>query len=135
MDAYTSLSNHDWVSAADSIHGMQKPTTREVVIANIRALMAASGDSEHGLSKKAGMRQSTLHNMLSGRHAISIERAEMVAKVYGLEGWHLLLRNLPRDLRESKTIAALVENYLASSSESREHITRVAEREAKYSAD
>jgi len=114
---------------------MEKPSTRQIVIANIRALMEAAGDSEHALAKKSGMRQSTLNNMLSGRHNISVERAEMVAKVYGLEGWHLLLRNLPKDLRESKTISRLFESYCASSDEGRAHISRVAEREAKYRDD
>jgi len=114
---------------------MNKPTTRQVVIANIRALMAAAEDSEHSLAKKAGMRQSTLNNMLSGRHNISIERAEMIAKVYGLDGWHLLLRDLPSDLRQSRTISALVSSYIASSSEGRQHISRVAEREARYGED
>lgn len=102
------------------------------MIANIRMLMSIAGDSEHSLAKKVGIRQSTISNMLSGRHRIDIEKAEAIANVYGLEGWHLLLKDLPRDLRESKTISKLFASYIKSSPEGRDLINRIADREAHY---
>lgn len=127
------VSNHYWVIERDKILLMKKPSTREVFIANTKMLMEMAGDSQHALAKKAGMRQSTLSNMLSGDHNIAVEKAEAIAKVYGLEGWHLLLRDLPNDLRQSKSISKLVKGYLAASSDGRDLIGMIAEREASYS--
>jgi transcriptional regulator with XRE-family HTH domain len=132
MYEIAAVSNHYWFSGRYKIGIMKKPSTREVFIANTKMLMELAGDSQHALAKKSGLRQSTLSNMLSGRHNIAVENAEAVAKVYGLEGWHLLLRNLPKDLRETKSISKLVKGYLASSAEGRELIGRIAEREAVY---
>jgi transcriptional regulator with XRE-family HTH domain len=109
-----------------------KRDTRKVVIDNIQMLMSIAGDSQHALAKKLGWKQSTISNILSGRHNISIEKADAIAQAYGLEGWHLLLRGLPRDLHESETISALFTNYLKSSSTGRTNINRVAEMEARY---
>jgi transcriptional regulator with XRE-family HTH domain len=111
---------------------MKTPETRKTVIANIKALMDAAGESQHSLVKRIGWRQSTLGNLLSGNHNIAIERAEVIAQAYGLEGWHLLLKDLPQDLQRSKTIAKLFAAYMASSEEGRAHIDMVAEREASY---
>jgi transcriptional regulator with XRE-family HTH domain len=136
MYELTALSNHYWFSAGSIIFGMKKKqTTREIVIANTRMLMEIAGDSEHSLGKKIGKRQSSISNMLSGRHRISLDMADLVAGAYGLEGWHLLLKNLPRDLRESKTVSKLFENYIKSSAEGRDLINRIADREAHYAPD
>lgn len=131
MDKIAGVSNHYWFSGRNTIWGMKRDT-RQVVIDNINMLLEVSGDSQHDLAKRLGWKQSTISNMLSGRHHISIERADAIAQAYGLEGWHLLLRGLPRDLHESETISALFANYLKSSSMGRTNINRVAEMEARY---
>ena len=133
MYELTAMSNHYWFIAGSKISGMKKKTTtRATVIANIRMLMVVAGDSEHSLGKKIGIRQSTISNMLSGRHRIDIEKAETIANIYGLEGWHLLLKDLPKYLRESKTISRLFHDYMKSSPEGRDLISRMADREAHY---
>jgi transcriptional regulator with XRE-family HTH domain len=114
--------------------GMPKPDTRQTVIKNIQMLMDEAGDSQHALAKKLGWKQSTLNNLLSGRHHISIERADAIARAYGLEGWHLLLSNLPRDIRETESISKLFDSYMKSNSQGRDYINRVAEKEAEYGA-
>lgn len=132
MDEFTAVSNHYWVSNENILTGMETPSTRAVVIANIRMLMEAAQESQHSLAKRLGWKQSTLSNLLSGRHNIAIERAEAIAQAYGLEGWHLLLKDLPRDLAKSKTIGRLFSDYMSASDEGKEHIGMVAEREARY---
>lgn len=132
MDKSTARSTHYWFDCPHIMFGMNEKDTRSTVIANINMLMQAAGDSQHALAKKLGWRQSTLANLLSGRHNIAIERAAAIANVYGLEGWHLLMKDLPRDIRESKTISRLFKSYMASSAEGREHIGQVADREAAY---
>lgn len=96
--------------------------------------MAAHEDSTYTLGKRAGMSQKTVHNVLAGRHKVSVESADKLAGAYGLAGWHLLLPGLPKDLLESKSISNLYNSYLSASKEGREMIDRVADREAEYQA-
>jgi len=111
---------------------VKKPTTRDVVIANIRELMIVHDDTTYALAKRSGLAQSSIMNILSGRHKISVENADAIAAAYGLEGWHLLLRDLPNDLRGSPAISRLVNAYIHSKPEGRQYIDSVAERESKY---
>ena len=106
--------------------------TKQVVIENIRRLMSHNEDTTYSLAERSGVPQSTVVNMLSGKHKISIETTEQIAQAYGLEGWHLLMRNLSDDLLHSSRLAKLCERYLAASSEGRAYIDSVAERESKY---
>ena len=109
-----------------------KMPTKQVVIENIRRLMAHNEDTTYSLAERSGVPQSTVVNMLSGKHKISIETTEQIAQAYGLEGWHLLMRNLSADLLQSSRLEKLCERYLAASSEGRAYIDSVAERESKY---
>jgi transcriptional regulator with XRE-family HTH domain len=110
---------------------MKKPT-KTVVIENIRTLMRINDDTTYSLAEKSGLPQSTIVNILSGRHKISVEAADTVAAAYGLEGWHLLMRNLNGDLIDSTRLEKLYERYAAASAEGRAYIDSVAERESKY---
>lgn len=132
MVELTVVSNHSWFTLRNKIVRMEKTSTRQTVIANIKMLMDLSNESQHSLAKRLGWKQSTLSNLLSGRHNIAIERAEAIAEAYGLEGWHLLLRDLPKDLSYSKTVSKLFEAYKSSTDEGRDHISAVAERESAY---
>ena len=104
-----------------------------VVIDNIKKLMRLRGDSIRDLAERSNIHKSTIGNLLSGRHKISVEAADAIARAYGLEGWHLLMPNLSDDLIQSPTISRLVQSYVAADDKGREHICHVAEREAAYS--
>lgn len=95
--------------------------------------MALHEDTTYALAKRSRMPQSSIMNILSGKHAISIDKAEAIAAAYGLEGWHLLLRDLPADLQGSPSISRLVDAYIHSSKDGRDLIDRIADRESKYS--
>ena len=96
--------------------------------------MTMNGDSTHSLAKRSGIPQRTVANVLSGNHKISVEAADTLAAAYGLDGWHLLLPDLPADLTQSKKIGKLYRQYLSSSKTGREHIELVADREAEYAS-
>jgi len=95
--------------------------------------MALHDDTTYALAKRSGMPQSSIMNILSGRHSISIDKAEAIAAAYGLDGWHLLLRDLPNDLQGSPSISRLVDAYIHSNKDGRDLIDRIAERESRYS--
>lgn len=108
----------------------ERVTPRESLIRNLRYLMTKEGLSEEELAKKAGVAQKTINNMLNQKHSPKLETVEAVAHAFGLEGWHLIMPNLPSELIESQTIAQLYENYRAASAKGRELIDLIAEREA-----
>ena len=125
------VSTHYWVIFESILVRMAK-STKEVVIANVKTLMSMRQDTTYSLAKRAGLAQSTIVNILSGRHKISVDTAESLANAYGLDGWHLLLRNLDADLLGSPRIDKLYQRYIAASGEGRDYIDSVAERESKY---
>ena len=116
------------------IFGLMRKPTKEVVIENIKTLVKINDDTTYSLADKSGLPQSTVVNILSGRHKISIEAADQIAAAYKLAGWHLLMRNLNSDMIASPRLEQLYERYLAASSEGRAYIDSVAEREAGYKA-
>lgn len=95
--------------------------------------MALHNDTTYALAKRARLPQSSIMNILSGKHAISIDKADAIAAAYGLEGWHLLLRDLPNELQGSPAISKLVDAYIKTSKDGRDLIDKLAERESKYS--
>lgn len=113
---------------------MKKPTD-QVVIENLKILMEMRGDTTYSLAKRSGVPQGTVSRIILGKNKISVENADKLAAAYGLDGWHLLLRNLSGDLLGSPRVEKLYERYLAASEEGRNYIDAVAERESKYRAE
>lgn len=115
------------------LYPMNRSTT-DRLIDNLNWLKDLRGDSVYDIGKRAKMSPRTVSNILAREQSkVSIEQADMLASAYGLEGWHLLLPNLPRDLVESPAIGRLVEDFISSSSDGRNMINMIAEREASYS--
>ena len=111
---------------------MPKTAVQDVLLANIRALIAENEDSTYSLAKRSGLAQSTISNILSGRHNIAVAKLEAIAGAYGLEAWQLLLPDITKDSAGARQLSSLVQDFLHTSATGREYITRVAERESHY---
>lgn len=109
------------------INASAKPT-RVTLATNLRLLMDAHGMSQMDLYRASKVPQRTISNMLSGKHSCSLESVNAVAGVFGLNGWHIIMPNLPADLVGSTSIAELVSAYIDASPEDRELITLVSRR-------
>lgn len=107
--------------------------TQNAMISNLRFLMDKFGYSQSELSRKSGVSQRTISYILSGEKKSRIETAELLAKPFGLEGWHLIMPNLPDDLIDSPSIEKLIEAFKKASAADREMINQVADRAATYS--
>jgi len=114
---------------------MKKKTTTETLASNLRHLMDFSGFTITELVKRSGVSRRTIAYILKAENSTSIETAEALAKPFGLEGWHLIMHNLPHDLKASKSLNSLISNYIGSSSEGQNMIDLMAEREARIKAD
>ena len=97
--------------------------------------MDMRGDTTYSLAKRSGVPQGTVSRIILGKNKISIENADKLAAAYGLDGWHLLLRNLDADLLGSPRVEKLYERYLSATAEGRDYIDAVVERESKYTPD
>lgn len=92
------------------------------------------GMSEMDLSKKSGVAQKTINNILRKKTAANIDTVDALAAVFGLNLWHLIMPDLPEELIKSKSIEKLYSSYVNSSNEGRDLIERIAEREAAHTS-
>lgn len=111
---------------------LRRPETTESLARNLRHLMRQNGLSEKALEKRSGVAQKTINNILNRVSSPTLDTVEKLAQSFGLTGWHLIMPSLPDDLVSSQSIEKLYKSYLNSSAEGRDHISRVAEREAHY---
>jgi len=133
MSESTVVSSKLLLGLSNRISAMAKNTTTDTLIDNLLYLKRLRGDSVYAIGKRAKMSPRTVSNILAReQEKVSIEQTDALAKAYGLEGWHLMLPNLPRDLVESPHIAKLFKNYIMATTDGRALINLVAEREASY---
>ena len=113
---------------------MSKKTTAEVFVENLNHLMLITELTAEEVGKKSGLTKRAVQYYMNGERIPNVCRAEQLASAFGLEGWHMIMRNLPIDIISSKKLQSLVNNYSNSSDEGKNMINMVAEREAKYTA-
>jgi transcriptional regulator with XRE-family HTH domain len=110
---------------------MNNVGTRDTLARNLRVLMDAKGWTQVQLAQQSGVSQRQVSNILSGATGCSVEHADALARAFGLQGWHLIMPTLPRDITNG-AISTLIERYAASSADGRKAIDRVAELESRY---
>lgn len=106
--------------------------TEKTLSQNLKHLMELSGWNVEEVAKRSGVSKRMVSYVISMERKASITIAEDLAKAFNLEGWHLIMPNLPRDLEQSKALRRLIDDYIGSDNEGRDMISKVAEREAKY---
>lgn len=110
---------------------MRRALPRETLARNLRYLMDREHLSEQACAKRAGVSQKSVNNVLHHRTTTSLDIVDKLAAAFGLQGWHLILPNLPDELIGSNSIAQLYEAYSSATPEGRELIDHIAEREAR----
>ena len=111
---------------------VKRPTTRETLARNLKALMRMKDWTQMELAAKSGVSQRMISHVLSQSTGCSTETAEALAKPFGLTGWHLLVPGLPDELLRSPSLSRLVDTYVQADEKGRSMIDMVAEREATY---
>lgn len=101
---------------------------------NLRILMEYHKDTQQLLSKRSGVSQKTISNMLNpgDSNSPNLANVALIAKAYNLQTWHLLFPNAPADILINSSIEKFVENYAHADQETRDAWARVAEATAKY---
>ena len=105
---------------------------RETLAKNLRFLKERFGYTDAKLGKASGVAPKTINNMYNSRTDVQLEKVDAVAKVFGLNLWHMIMPNLPDEYENLADFDALYDDWVKSSSEGRKHILMVAERESKY---
>lgn len=106
--------------------------TRETLANNLNYLIKINGDSGESVAKRCGISAKTVNNARKTEHSVTLDVIDKIASAFGLNGWHLIMPNLPDDLKSSKQIEQLYSNYTAASADGRDMIEKIAEREADY---
>lgn len=109
-----------------------KQKTVETLAINLRMLMDAYGVSKQDLAIKSGISERMIGYILACERKATIQTADDLAKAFKLTGWQLIMPNLNVDPNKNNRLEQLIENYSNASSEARDYIDKVAERETKY---
>lgn len=112
----------------------------EILAANLARLLALGAayglpSSQSELSRRSGVAQKTISNWLDPARggAPLLDKLEMIADVYRLEVWQLLVPDLPDDVLLVGHLKKLVANYAQMTNPAaRRYIERIAEAEAEY---
>lgn len=108
-------------------------STRKALAANVAYLMAKHGDTQAGLAKRAKVTQSNVSYILSTERNVRLDTVEAIANAYGLNGWHLINPDLPKELIDSPSLSRLVDTYIKTTPEGRAMMDAIAERESSHS--
>lgn len=100
----------------------------ERVSGNVRRLMDAMDWSEHDLSKRSGVSQKAINNLLNQTTGCTITTAEKLARPFGLTGWQLMLEEIPPDGAFSTTLTQIVTKFLRADKKGRDFILSAVER-------
>lgn len=119
-------------SVARLMGAMPHHDTREYLARNLRHLMALKGWSQVDMAKASGVSQRAISNILNKNGFARIDTVLSLGRAFGLNEWHMLMKNLPQDLARCESIGKLVDHYLDADEKAQEYISGVAEREAKY---
>jgi transcriptional regulator with XRE-family HTH domain len=111
---------------------VKRPATRETLARNLSALMDQAGWNQVDLSRRSGVSQRQISNILRQQSGCSVEHADALARAFGLSGWQLIMPTLRKEL-QAGAIALLIDRYAQASAEGRSAIDRVAELESRYS--
>lgn len=106
--------------------------TRETLANNVNYLMEINKDSGESVAKRCGVSPKTVNNVRNTQHSVTLDVIDKIASAFGLNGWHLIMPNLPDDLKSSKQIEKLYSDYTKASADGRDMIEKIAEREASY---
>lgn len=108
-------------------------STRDILSRNLRSLMDDNRWSEHDVARKSGVAQKTVNKILNRQTLPRTDTVDRLAKAFGLASWQLTLPVDPEELSDTGSFKVLLSHYLKASPDGRQHINRVAEREADYS--
>ena len=73
---------------------MKTLKSREVIAANLRALMDKNKHSEGELHNRTGLSQSTIGRILKCESAATVDTLDAIANVYGLSTWQIMVAGL-----------------------------------------
>lgn len=110
----------------------KRPITAHTFTKNLKFLMSMHDISQSALAKKSGISQKAISNMARGEQTPTVETADKIAAAFGLEGWHMIMPNLPEDLINNKQLERLFHDFVLASQNGRDLIVRLAEREAEH---
>lgn len=104
---------------------------------NVRRLMKYHGDNQMELSKKSGIAQKTISNIINQRAkgGPNFDAVSAIAQAYELETWQLIKGDLPDDLLCNRVLEKLIENFVNSDETTRKAIMAVSEISAPHSQE
>ena len=112
--------------------------TKEILSNNLKLLMKNKKCTQVVLHQKSGVDQKTISNIINPdatKNGPTLVNITAVANAFGLETWHLLIKDLPIDVLLSKSLEKMVHNYVTIDKSGRENLERIAKNEVRYCSE
>lgn len=94
-------------------HGMSaKASIRDVLAANVEALMKRRGWKQTRVAEEGGIAQRTVSNVLNKTNDPGTEVIEALGRAFKVPGWTLLIPGVPSQILDSQELPNLVTTYL-----------------------
>lgn len=104
----------------------------DLLASNLRMLMKKNKLSRSALAKRCGVSPRHLAYILASEKSATIDVLERIARVFGLECWQLISRDLTDSQSVNSQVSKVIHEYVQATEDGRELILKIAEREAKY---
>ncbi len=89
-----------------------KDSIRDVLAANVLALMERRGWKQTRVAKEGGIAQRTVSNVINKTNDPGTEVIEALGRAFRVPGWTLLIPNVPIKVLDSQELPNLVDTYL-----------------------
>lgn len=99
--------------------------TQQTLIDNLKMLMKLRGWNPRELSEASGVSPRMVAYILTGDRIPSIEIADELARAFGLDGWLLIHPSLPRDIKQSARLRAIIEKWSDMSDADRDLVEQI----------
>lgn len=110
----------------------RRHSTADTFARNLGLLIERNRLSQAELAKKSSVSQKSISNMIRGEQTPTLETLEKISAAFGVDGWQLVVPELPLELIGSPAASLLLKHFTQSSKSGRDLICRLAEREATH---
>lgn len=117
--------------------GMGGMGTKEILSRNLRRLIERSGWSYKEVARRAGpgISDKTISNIIEQVHDPKTDKISQVAKVFGLEAYHLLMPDFEPDALKSGSFDRLYHTYIETDDAGRQVLETTADYVAAHESD
>lgn len=92
---------------------LESPGEPKAVGRNLAVLMKWKGWNQSETSRRSGVSQRHISDVLSGQTDLTTEKVEQLAASFSLQGWQLLMPDITEELLTTTDLQIIVDTYIS----------------------